>query len=212
MWLEVVRRGGHCVAAGGGGIDREFECRLGGCCMRSCGLSKVHVWAGRTGAGPRRGRRGGSVRGLRGREGRGKWTGPQEGRQVGRRGGAGGRAHAAGAPPPGRHVGWCVGVKRCTGFSRSRLSSATGGRSRALALAERSGGERSGGEPGPAGLGSPAPRARTRPEHKLLPPQKPPSMHPWRLSRTPPRTGLSSLQPGPAPQAGAWPFSHRDPS
>jgi hypothetical protein len=114
MWLEVVRRGGHCVAAGGGGIDREFECRLGGCCMRSCGLSKVHVWAGRTGAGPRRGRRGGSVRGLRGREGRGKWTGPQEGRQRGRRGGAGGqegrgrRARARRRRAPSRAPCWLV--------------------------------------------------------------------------------------------------------
>lgn len=62
-------------------------------------------------------------------------------------GGACARALAAGAPPLGRHVGWRVGVKRCTGSGRSRLSSVAGGCSPALALA------RNGGEPGLAGLG-----------------------------------------------------------
>lgn len=62
-------------------------------------------------------------------------------------GGARARALAAGAPPLGRHVGWRVGVKRCTGSGRSRLSRVAGGCSLALALA------RNGGEPGLAGLG-----------------------------------------------------------
>lgn len=39
------------------------------------------------------------------------------------------------APPLGRHVAWRVGVKRCTGSGRSRLSSVAGGCSLALALA-----------------------------------------------------------------------------
>lgn len=64
------------------------------------------------------------------------------------RGGACARALAAGAPPLGRHVGWRVGVKRCTGSGRSRLSSVAGGCSLALARAGN------GGEPRRAGLGA----------------------------------------------------------
>lgn len=75
--------------------------------------------------------------------GRGRWAGL---RPPG--GGAYARAHVAGAPPPGRHVGWRVGVKCCTGSGRSGLSSVAGGRSRAPARAGRSG-----GEPGPRDSG-----------------------------------------------------------
>ncbi|KAL1779809.1 hypothetical protein HispidOSU_022572 [Sigmodon hispidus] len=56
------------------------------------------------------------------------------GRSLGtRRGGACARALVAGAPPLGRHVGWRVGVKRCTGSSRSRLFGVAGDCSLALA-------------------------------------------------------------------------------
>lgn len=54
-------------------------------------------------------------------------------------GGARARALAAGAPPLGRHVGWRVGVKRCTGSGRSRFSRVAGGCSLALALARNGG-------------------------------------------------------------------------
>lgn len=54
-------------------------------------------------------------------------------------GGACARARAAGAPPLGRHVGWRVGVKRCTGLGRSRLYSVAGRCSLALALARNGG-------------------------------------------------------------------------
>lgn len=79
-----------------------------GSCLGNSGVSR-RAWC--AGWGGRRGRRGlgwamGRGPGWWGR-GPGWW-----GRDPGWWGGAGGRAHAAGAPPPGRHVGWCVGVKR----------------------------------------------------------------------------------------------------
>lgn len=93
------------------------------------------------------------------------------GRGIGaRRGGACARALAAGAPPLGRHVGWRVGVKRCTGSGRSRLSSVAGGCSLAHARAGNGGEPRLAGlgrglalEPGGAGRGPSFPPVRGRP-------------------------------------------------
>lgn len=80
-----------------------------------------------------------------------------------RRGGAGGRAHATGAPPPGHPVGWCVGVKdRQTQLRLRELwrfpPAFPALRAAAAAHTPRPGGaaRRSGGESGRAGSGAAA--------------------------------------------------------